>query len=79
MNIKIPKWLSTLPGDARLNSNEMIKIFPYSCVENLVRASHKGLIPNPEKKRIANVPTGYVYLWRVSTVRNFIRHAKIKS
>ena len=73
----IPKWLADLPGDANLNSRDIASIFKYSTNGggSLVNAQKAGKIPVYAQKIKSGTDNHYICLWKVSTVRNFIRRA----
>ena len=75
---EIPDWLAKLPGDARLNSAELNKLLGYKNIATLIAAVHQGNVPIPKTKTPSSIKTGYILLWKVSDVRNFIRAEKRK-
>ena len=75
---EIPEWLARLPGNARLNSEEMSKLWGYKNRETFIVSYAQGKIPIESSKTPSSVTTGYMRFWKVSDVRNFIRAEKRK-
>lgn len=71
----IPNWLKTLPGDAYINSKEIVKLFGYSENTHPHTLLKSGSIPKPS--RICEKSDHKNLMWRVSMVRNYIRQAGI--
>lgn len=69
--ITIPSWLKTLPGDAYLNSAEVVKLFGYSEKTSASNLAKNGAIPKPthrcEKSFHKNL------MWKVSEVREYLK------
>jgi len=76
--IEIPGWLANLPGNAKLNSQEMLKIFKYKTTQSLSNAYNRNIIPYQSLKLEMLDGSGYRCFWNVSEIRNFIRSEKRK-
>lgn len=74
---KIPDWLAVREGAATLNINELAILFGYKHGGSLNSAIFRGLPGFPKEDFIIKASShGYGIgrrLWKVSTIRNFIR------
>lgn len=69
-----PDWLKSLPGNAYLNSQEMVKLFGYSEKTTASQLARAGSIPKPT--RICQKSFHRNLMWQVSEVRDFIKKVK---
>jgi len=69
--ITTPDWLKKLPGDAYINSQEIVKLFGYSEKTSASHLAKTGSIPKPTRKCESSFHQNL--MWRVSDIRNFIK------
>lgn len=69
--ITTPDWLKKLPGDAYINSQEIVKLFGYSEKTSASHLAKTGSIPKPTRKCESSFHQNL--MWKVSEVRNFIK------
>lgn len=67
-----PDWIKRLPGNAYLNSQEMIKLFGYSEKTSASHLANSGSLPKPTRKCERSFHQNL--MWKVSEVREFIKH-----
>lgn len=66
-----PTWLKALPGNAYLNSKEMVKLFGYSEKTSASHLASTGSIPKPSRQCQNSFHKNL--MWQVSEVREFIK------
>ncbi len=71
--ITTPDWLKKLPGNAYLNSQEIVRLFGYSEKTKPGQLVNAGSIPKPS--RICEKSFHKNLMWQVSEVREFIKQS----
>lgn len=66
-----PVWMRNLPGNAYLNSQEMVKLFGYSVKTSASHLAKTGSLPKPTRKCERSFHQNL--MWKVSEVREFIK------
>lgn len=72
--ITIPEWFRTLPGNAYLNSTDLINLFCYKYVKSVTGLVNRGLLPKPTMKCSRLTSYRKSNMWKVSEVREFIKN-----
>ena len=62
--ILMPDWFKRLPGDACVNTKEVLKLYGYSEKTSITVIINSGKIPKPSFKNQKKM-----MLWRVSEIR----------
>ena len=68
--IQIPEWFRSLPGNAYLNSKEIIRLFGYSENNSVSELMKRGSIPM--NSRICEKSFHRNLMWMVRDVRQFL-------
>ena len=72
--ITIPEWFRMLPGNAYLNSRDLMNLFGYKNTNNVNRMINDGTLPKPTKKSERRFNFIMLNMWKVSEVREFIKN-----
>ena len=72
--ITIPEWFRTLPGNAYLNSTDIMNLFGYKNTNNINTKINNGILPKPTKKNRRSNNFNKLNMWKVSEVREFIKN-----
>jgi len=72
--ITIPEWFRTLPGNAYLNSTDLMNLFGYKNTNNINPKINNGILPKPTKKSGGIKNLNKLNMWKVSEVREFIKN-----
>ena len=72
--ITIPEWFRTLPGNAYLNSTDIMNLFGYKNTNNINTKINNGILPKKKKKNRRSNNFNKLNMWKVSEVREFIKN-----
>ena len=72
--ITITEWFRTLPGNAYLNSTDIMNLFGYKNTNNINTKINNGILPKPTKKNRRSNNFNKLNMWKVSEVREFIKN-----